>query len=140
MRATATSLTTTFADAARVLSDAAHSLQLVVPGFRTPPRIVGMDRTIRRSSDGVGGVVAVRLRDRPFTAVVSDMIEGVIAINRLQPPDADRIRNALWPVMLQFTMYQSSKMQSTSHARTSSPQGGQGSRTDASEMVIARVA
>jgi hypothetical protein len=106
MRATATPLTTltsTFADAARVLADAAHALQLVVPGFRTPPRIVGMDRTIRRSPDGVGGVVAVRLRDRPFTAVVSDMIEGVIAINRLQPPDADRVRNVLWPTMLQFT-------------------------------------
>jgi hypothetical protein len=93
-----------FADAARVLSDSAHALDLVVPGFRTPPRIVGMDRTLRRGPDGVGGVVAVRLRDRPFTAVVSDMIEGVIAINRLMPPDADRVRHALWPRMLQFTM------------------------------------
>jgi hypothetical protein len=64
-----------------------------------------MDRTIRRSPDGVGGVVAVRLRDRPFTAVVSDMIEGVIAINRLQPPEADRVRSALWPVMLQCTFF-----------------------------------
>lgn len=90
-----------------MLADAAHALQLVVPGFRTPPRIVGMDRTMRRSPDGIGGVVAVRLRDRPFTAVVSDMIEGVIAINRLQPPDADRVRSALWPTMLQFTLHAS---------------------------------
>ncbi len=113
MRATApsftttftTTLTTTFADAARVLADATHALDLVVPGFRTPPRIVGMDRTLRRSPDGIGGVVAVRLRDRPFTAVVSDMIEGVIAINRLQPPEADQVRNALWPTMLQFTFH-----------------------------------
>lgn len=76
-----------------------------------------MDRTIRRSSDGVGGVVAVRLRDRPFTAVVSDMIEGVIALNRLQPQAADRARRALWPVMLQCTIF-----------------------TDASQTTVARVA
>jgi hypothetical protein len=93
-----------FTDAARVLADATHSLGLVVPGFRSPPRVVGLDRTIRRGVGGIGGVVAVRLRDRPFTAVISDMIEGIIVINQLEPHGADHVRSALWVVMLQFTM------------------------------------
>lgn len=98
------SATARFAEAARVLSAHVAALGLVVPGFRTPPRIVGVNRTLRRASDGVGGVVAVRLTDRPFTAALGDMIEGVIAINRLAPADADRVRSGLWPLMLQFTL------------------------------------
>jgi hypothetical protein len=43
-----------------------------------------------------GGVVAVLVRERPFVAVLADMIEGVIVVNRLSPPDADTVRTALW--------------------------------------------
>ena len=97
------SATTKFTAAARVLAQRAAELDLVVPGFRSPPRIVGVNRSIRRSRDSEGGVVAVRLSDRPFTAAVGDMIEGVIFINRLEPPEADRVRTQLWRTMLQFT-------------------------------------
>lgn len=96
--------TAQFTAAARVLAQRAVELDLVAPGFRCPPRIVGVNRSIRRSRDGVGGVVAVRIADRPFTAAVGDMIEGVIAINRLTPPQADRVRTLLWRTMLQFTV------------------------------------
>jgi hypothetical protein len=41
-------------------------------------------------------VVAVALRDRPWPAVVADMIEGVVAANRLAGVRADRARTALW--------------------------------------------
>ena len=98
------SATAQFASAARVLSQRAAELDLVVPGFRSPPRIVGVNRTIRRSRDSEGGVVAVRLTDRPFTAAVGDMIEGVLVINRLEPPLADQMRTLLWHTMLQFTV------------------------------------
>ena len=98
------STTTKFTAAARVLAQRAAELDLVVPGFRSPPRIVGVNRSIRRSRDSEGGVVAVRLSDRPFTAAVGDMIEGVIFINRLEPPEADRVRTQLWRTMLQFTV------------------------------------
>ena len=98
------SATAQFASAARVLSQRAAELDLVVPGFRSPPRIVGVNRTIRRSRDSEGGVVAVRLTDRPFTAAVGDMIEGVLVINRLEPPLADQMRTLLWRTMLQFTV------------------------------------
>jgi hypothetical protein len=110
------SATTKFTAAARVLAQRAAELDLVVPGFRSPPRIVGVNRSIRRSRDGEGGVVAVRLSDRPFTAAVGDMIEGVIFINRLEPPEADRVRTQLWRTMLQFTVEISNEVSNSPHA------------------------
>lgn len=109
--------TTLFASAARVLSRSVADLGLVVPGFRCPPRVLGVDRTVRRSSDGIGGVVAVRLADRPLTAAIADMIEGVIVINRLTPPEADRTRTILWRSMLQFTLQRSETSVEATRAR-----------------------
>ena len=109
------SATTKFTAAARVLAQRAAELDLVVPGFRSPPRIVGVNRSIRRSRDSEGGVVAVRLSDRPFTAAVGDMIEGVIFINRLEPPEADRARTQLWRTMLQFTVEVSNSSSAVQH-------------------------
>ena len=110
------SATTKFTAAARVLAQRAAELDLVVPGFRSPPRIVGVNRSIRRSRDSEGGVVAVRLSDRPFTAAVGDMIEGVIFINRLEPPEADKARTQLWRTMLQFTVEISNEVSNSPHA------------------------
>jgi hypothetical protein len=93
-------ITTQFAAAARLLAGEAQRYGLDVPGFRSPPRIIGFDRTIRRRQNS--GVVAVALRGRPFVAVLSDMIEGVVAINRLHSPDADRVRTALWTVLSNY--------------------------------------
>lgn len=98
-----------------MLAQRAAELDLVVPGFRSPPRIVGVNRSIRRSRDSEGGVVAVRLSDRPFTAAVGDMIEGVIFINRLEPPEADRARTQLWRTMLQFTVEISNEVSNSPH-------------------------
>src|SRR5215211_3680811 len=86
-----------FAHAARTLGREARRRGLVAPSFRCPPRIVGVDRTLRRHS--AGAVVAVQLRGRPWVAVVADMIEGVVVANRLAPPVADRIRGELWAVL-----------------------------------------
>ena len=86
--------TVDFAGAARVLTRAARGAGLIGPSFRCPPRLVGVDRTIRRHADGA--IVAVRLRGRPWVAVLADMIEGVVVANRLQPPTADRLRTDLW--------------------------------------------
>jgi hypothetical protein len=86
--------TVDFAAAARALTREARRRQLVGPGFRCPPRLVGVDRSIRRRAGGA--VVSVRLRGRPWVAVVADMIEGVIVANALAPPHADRVRAELW--------------------------------------------
>lgn len=83
-----------FAGAARTLTRVARRNGLVGPSFRCPPRLVGVDRTIRRRPDGA--IVSVRLRGRPWAAVLADMIEGVVVANRLQPPAADRVRAELW--------------------------------------------
>ncbi|MEK7410445.1 MAG: hypothetical protein AAB327_03535 [Actinomycetota bacterium] len=89
--------TTQFAAAARLLASETQRYGLDAPSFRSPPRIIGFDRTIRRRH--AGGVVAVALRGRPFVAVLSDMIEGVIVVNRLQTPESDRVRTALWAML-----------------------------------------
>ena len=92
MRMEATSLQ--FANAARSLGHAARLRDLVVPGFRAPPGIEGVQRTLRRRR-GVPSI-AVRLKGRPWSAVVADMIEGVIVANGLAGVRADRARSALW--------------------------------------------
>lgn len=94
---------TTFTAAARVLSQATAHLNLVVPGFRSPPRIVGVNRTVKRAAGTPGGVVAVRVSGRPFTAAIGDMIEGVIVVNNLGATEADAVRSQLWRAMLKFT-------------------------------------
>ena len=87
-----------FAHAARTLGREARRRGLVAPSFRCPPRIVGAQRSMRRFPKG-GAVVAVQLKGRPWLAVLGDMIEGVVVVNRLQPPHADRLRTELWQVV-----------------------------------------
>jgi hypothetical protein len=84
-----------FASAARTLGQVARAQGLSVPGFRSPPRLDDVERSVRRRADG-GATVAVRLRGRPWVAVLADMIEGVIVANRLSGPAATRARTALW--------------------------------------------
>jgi hypothetical protein len=84
-----------FAAAARLLGQVSRRRGLDVPSFRSPPRLQGADRSLRRHASGTA-TVSVRLRGRPWSAVVGDMIEGVVAANRLVGPAADRTRTALW--------------------------------------------
>jgi hypothetical protein len=98
-----------FAEVARQITRHVRGHGLVAPSFRCPPRLVGADRTIRRRPDGA--VVAVRVRNRPLAAVLSDMIEGVIVTNRLVTPDSDRVRADLW------TVHQPSQRRSASTGR-----------------------
>jgi hypothetical protein len=89
--------TVEFAAAARAITREARRRGLVGPSYRCPPRLVGVDRSIRRRPDGA--VVSIRLHDRPRSAVLADMIEGVVVANRLRPPQADRLRTELWTVL-----------------------------------------
>ena len=73
----------------------ATEMGLQVPAFRTPPRVAGVDRTIRRALDG-SVLVSVRSRGRAWPAVLADMIEGVVVANGLGRPEAAQARNELW--------------------------------------------
>ena len=86
--------TVEFASTARTLTREARRRGLVGPSFRCPPRLVGVDRSIRRRPDGA--VVSIRLKGRPRGAVIADMIEGVVVANWFRPPAADRVRTELW--------------------------------------------
>ena len=88
-----------FASAVRVIGATLQRMGFSAPVFRSPPRIVGVDRSIRRRTlEGVGtcAVVAVRVKDRPWHAVVADLVEGSVAVHSLVSPEADRVRGALW--------------------------------------------
>jgi hypothetical protein len=86
-----------FANAARTIGSEVRRRGLVAPSFRCPPRIAGVDRSLRRLTNGA--VVAVQLKGRPWAAIVGDMIEGVIVTNQLQPPQSDRLRAELWQAL-----------------------------------------
>lgn len=83
-----------FAAAARDLGRAARLRGLDVPSFKSPPRLEGFSRTVRRHRSGA--TVAVALRGRPWAAVLADMIEGIVVANRLTGARADQIRSVLW--------------------------------------------
>lgn len=40
--------------------------------------------------------MAVRIRGRPWAAVLADMIEGVLVVNGVAGVEADALRGALW--------------------------------------------
>jgi hypothetical protein len=84
-----------YAAAVRSLGEAARAGGLVVPAFRSPPRLAEVERSIRWRGDG-GATVSVRLRDRPWVAVLADMIEGVVVANGLRASAADHARTMLW--------------------------------------------
>lgn len=84
-----------FVAVARTLARAAHDHGLTPPAFRSPPRVVGLSRSLVKRPDG-HVTVAVLLRGRPWAAVLADMIDGVVAANRLRGMEADRCRRVLW--------------------------------------------
>lgn len=84
-----------FAAAVRALGASARRQGLRAPSFRSPPRLSGVTRTLRHRAHG-GAVVAVAVRDRPWPAVLADLVEGVVVANELQGPAAERARAALW--------------------------------------------
>lgn len=86
-----------FAQAARTLTNEAQRRGLVGPSYRCPPRIVGVDRSLRRHAGGA--TVAVKLRGRPWPAVLADMIEGVVVANAVPPTQAFRLRAELWAAL-----------------------------------------
>jgi len=89
-----------FADVARRLGEAATSAGWIAPSFRSPPGLVGVNRTVRRrpGSDGAP-VAAVRHRGRPSFAVMADMIEAVVVVNGAHSPESDRVRDMLWTAL-----------------------------------------
>ena len=84
-----------FAGTARRLGAAARDRGLATPGFRTPPRQPGYDRTIRRYPDG-SALIAVRVKGRLWDDVVDDLITGVLTMNDLHGALAAEVRLGLW--------------------------------------------
>jgi hypothetical protein len=87
-----------FSHAARAMRLVVRQRGLDMPLFRSPPRLQGVQRSVTRRAIGAS-TVAVRLRQRPWAAVLADMIEGVVVVNSLQGSAADELRHALWSAL-----------------------------------------
>lgn len=84
-----------FSETVRQVVTLARRQGLRPPVFRSPPRLDGVDRSIRRRPNGTV-VVAVRRAGRPLAAIQSDVIDGVVAANALTGSAADKFRHAAW--------------------------------------------
>ncbi len=84
---------TRFATMARFLAAESRHQGLTVPAFRSPPRVSGAERTIRRLGDGA--VVSVQIRGRTAEQVAADMIDGIMITNRLAPATEAQVRDRL---------------------------------------------
>ncbi len=97
---------TSFAAMARFLAAESRAAGLAVPAFRSPPRVAGSARTIRRTRDGA--VVAIQLRGRAESEVATDMIEGIVVANGLGPSVAEatraRLQAAVAPADIDLTV------------------------------------
>lgn len=96
--ATPSASATRFSETVRAVVALARRRRLAVPVFRSPPRLEGIDRSIRRRPGGTV-VVAVRRAGRPLAAVQADVIEGVVAANALDGQAADRFRHDAWAAL-----------------------------------------
>lgn len=83
---------------ARFLAAESREAGLAVPAFRSPPRVPGVARTIRRLGDGA--VVAIQIRGREADAVAADMVDGIVLTNRLDPSVAEPMRRRLLDAVL----------------------------------------
>ena len=83
---------------ARFLAAESREAGLKVPAFRSPPRVSGVARTIRRLGDD--SIVAIQIRGRAEREVAADMIEGIVAANRLDPIVAGGVRRRLWAAVM----------------------------------------
>jgi hypothetical protein len=77
-----------FTSLALVLGAWAREHALQVPQYRSPPRSVGLSRSLRRVP-GCRPVVSIRLRGRARSEVVRDMVEGLLAVNARPGPGID---------------------------------------------------
>jgi len=83
-----------FGEMSRVVAGEARRHGLVAPSFRSPPRLKGVTRTMRRYPNGQW-LVSVRCRGRPVADVAADMVDGVLMANGLEGKAAEGWRITL---------------------------------------------
>ena len=84
-----------FAAVGRVLTDQALACGVTAPSFRSPPRIPGVRRSVTRNRDD-SITVSVIVSRRPLSAVIADMIDGVVLSSGLRADEARSLYDALW--------------------------------------------
>ena len=85
-----------FAATAHTLAEPGPRRGLGGPGLPQPTPVGGRPPHGAPASPAGQATVAVLLRDRPWEAVLADMIEGMVVANALRGPEADHCRDTLW--------------------------------------------
>jgi len=83
-----------FGEMSRVVAGEARRHGLVAPSFRSPPRLKGVTRTVRRYPNGQW-LVSVGCRGRSVADVAADMVDGVLLANGLEGTGAEGWRITL---------------------------------------------
>ncbi len=83
-----------FGEMSRLVTGEARRHGLVGPSFRSPPRLEGVTRSVRRYPNGQW-LVSVRCRGRSVADVVADMVDGVLTANGLHGTAAEGWRITL---------------------------------------------
>lgn len=83
-----------FGEISRLVAGEARRHGLVGPSFRSPPRLDGVTRSIRRYPNGQW-LVSVRCRGRSVADVAADMVDGVLLANGLDGAAAEGWRITL---------------------------------------------
>ncbi|MGH1490679.1 MAG: hypothetical protein ACRBK7_15035 [Acidimicrobiales bacterium] len=109
-----------FAQIARQLNNVANEYGLGTPAFRSPPRVPGLRRSIKRRPDG-SATVSVSLRGRPAVAVVADMIDGVIAANEAGSTRSIEIVDRLWLAATPFLAFDAEQIGERGPSRSYAP-------------------
>jgi hypothetical protein len=86
-----------FAELARRLGAATRREGFEAPSFRSPPRSPSHTRSLARQAAGTV-TVSVRLKNRSSLAVAADLIDGVVAANKVDGQAAGLLRDTLWLV------------------------------------------
>lgn len=86
-----------FAQMVRAAGSQARERGWKVPGFRSPPRKPGVDRTVRYHPTDGTATVSVRVILRPPIHVALDICAGVLVVNDIDPhsPAAGQYRGAV---------------------------------------------
>jgi hypothetical protein len=83
-----------FGEMSRLMAAEARRHGLVAPSFRSPPRLAGVTRSVRRYASG-HCLVSVQRQGRTPEEVATDMVEGLLVANGLEGAGAEGWRIAL---------------------------------------------
>jgi len=83
-----------FVKVVRTLERIADQRGFTAPAFRCPPPSAKFQRSIKKLDDNKV-TISIVIRERPWLAVLADIVEGFVIVNKLSGREPE-LRNLLW--------------------------------------------